>query len=503
MGIPAYYKTIINACPDIITTEKKVFHNLFLDLNCAIHPCCANKTDENEMMDSIFDKIIECITITNVSDLVYIAIDGPAPRAKMEQQRHRRLKSAKEKKIWDTNAITPGTPFMNKLNLFLKEKCKLLKIKYIISDSNEPGEGEHKIMSYMDQNINKTDNNAIYGLDADLIMLSMIRKHNNIFLLRERTEYNIENITEPYVYLDIEYLKQNLILRIKEPFVNEYNITDQQILNDYIFMCFLIGNDFIVSSPCISMRCGGEGYLTNFYSDLQNDYFGNFYLVDNDKINLKNFKIFINKIASNESRILDKIVKKRRTLEYRNRTRYIEYFSKIKSIDEIKNYTYDDFPSNNEYEFEKFVNFSPQSFRNAEKFVFKDDNYRKRYYIYNIYNKLEVNPSYEMIIKDNITQICSDYLKTIEWTYNYYFNSCISWRWYYKYPYAPLMIDLDTYLEGANHAIFPKDKPYTPKEQLEIVLPFQKKNNYYYPKDTPLYSFMKHYFWECHQILPD
>ena len=475
MGIPAYYKTIINTCPDIITTETKSFNNLFLDLNCAIHPCCANKTDENEMINSIFNKIIECIQITNVSDLVYIAIDGPAPRAKMEQQRHRRLKSAKEKKIWDTNAITPGTPFMNKLNTFLKEKCKLLDVHYIISDSNEPGEGEHKIMNYMDKSINEDDTNAIYGLDADLIMLSMIRKHNNIFLLRERTEYNIENISEPYVYLDIEYLKKNLILRIKEPFVNEYNITDQQILNDYIFMCFLIGNDFIVASPCISMRCGGEGYLTTLYSEIQNDYFGKFYLVDNNKINLPNLRIFINKIASNEYKILQMILKKRGTQEYRNKTRYNEYFSKIKSINEIKNYSYDDFPSKHEYEFDKFVNFSPQCFRDAEKYVFKDQNYSTRYYIYNIYNKMEVNPSYEMIIKENIEQICADYFKTIEWTYNYYFNSCISWRWYYKYPYAPLMIDLDTYLEGAKHTIFPKDKPYTPTEQLEIVLPFQKK----------------------------
>ena len=136
---------------------------------------------------------------------------------------------------------------MNKLNEYLKEKCKSLKIKYIISDSNEPGEGEHKIMNYMDKHIKKTDKNAIYGLDADLIMLSMIRNHNDIFLLREKTEYNIENITEPYVYLDIQKLKKNgIIMIIKEPFVNEYKISDQQILNDYIFMCFLVGNDFML-----------------------------------------------------------------------------------------------------------------------------------------------------------------------------------------------------------------------------------------------------------------
>ena len=97
---------------------------------------------------------------------------------------------------------------------------------------------KHKIMNYMDKHIKKTDKNAIYGLDADLIMLSMIRNHNDIFLLREKTEYNIENITEPYVYLDIQKLKNDIIMIIKEPFVNEYKISDQQILNDYIFMCF-------------------------------------------------------------------------------------------------------------------------------------------------------------------------------------------------------------------------------------------------------------------------
>ena len=90
MGIPSYYKSIIHNYPEIIIPCEKLnekVNHLFLDLNCAIHPCCANKTDENEMYASIFEKIKECISLTNVQDLIYIAIDGPAPRTKMEQQR--------------------------------------------------------------------------------------------------------------------------------------------------------------------------------------------------------------------------------------------------------------------------------------------------------------------------------------------------------------------------------------------------------------------------------
>ena len=49
MGIPLYYKNIIQDYPDIILPNNDFnipIHNLFLDLNCAIHPCCANKTNE-------------------------------------------------------------------------------------------------------------------------------------------------------------------------------------------------------------------------------------------------------------------------------------------------------------------------------------------------------------------------------------------------------------------------------------------------------------------------
>ena len=80
MGIPSYYKNIIQDYPEIIEPYEKCdiyVDHLFFDLNCAIHPCCANKTNENDMYDSIFEKIKECIALTKVSQLVYIAIDGP------------------------------------------------------------------------------------------------------------------------------------------------------------------------------------------------------------------------------------------------------------------------------------------------------------------------------------------------------------------------------------------------------------------------------------------
>ena len=70
------------------------------------------------MFNAILEKIKECISLTNVTDLIYIAIDGPCPRTKMEQQRQRRLKSSQEYKIWDTNQITPGTRFMDSRPFF-------------------------------------------------------------------------------------------------------------------------------------------------------------------------------------------------------------------------------------------------------------------------------------------------------------------------------------------------------------------------------------------------
>ena len=95
----------------------------------------------------------------------------------------------KIKNEWNSSAISPGTKFMNKLSLKIsnkpKNEQKYKYIKSILSDSLDNGEGEYKIFNYItSNNLNENKNNVIYGLDADLIMLSLL-KSNNIYLLRK------------------------------------------------------------------------------------------------------------------------------------------------------------------------------------------------------------------------------------------------------------------------------------------------------------------------------
>ena len=148
MGIPVYFKTLINEYQDDILITKKIDHveALFLDLNCLIHPCCRGETDESVMIQKVLDGITKLIEYSGVQRLVYLAVDGVAPMGKMKQQRMRRYKSILEKKgQWDTNAISPGTFFMNRLNDSL-DKYEYRDIQIITSNSSERGEGEHKIL---------------------------------------------------------------------------------------------------------------------------------------------------------------------------------------------------------------------------------------------------------------------------------------------------------------------------------------------------------------------
>ena len=202
MGIPSYFSHIVRRHRKIIKEYNRAsIDNLYMDCNSIIYDAVV-KLNEKDVHISKFEyrlikevciKINEYITLLNPIGKVMIAFDGVAPVAKLDQQRNRRYKSAQShdssKQKWNTVAITPGTKFMSTLGKAVKNRFK----NAIVSGANEIGEGEHKIYAYIRENpeYHRDTTTVIYGLDADLIMLTLNHLHiaPKMFLFRETPEF--------------------------------------------------------------------------------------------------------------------------------------------------------------------------------------------------------------------------------------------------------------------------------------------------------------------------
>ncbi len=497
MGIPVFFKTLITDYNHIIKTSLSV-DNLFFDLNCLIHPCCAISKDKNEtiMIQLIIENIYKLIKLSGAK-FIYIAIDGPAPKAKMMQQRIRRLKSILENKEWDTNAITPGTIFMNQLNIALHKEFTQSNI--IISDSNEPGEGEHKILQYLKlkKDIFSKQINCIYGLDADLIMLSMVSGLKNIYLLRERTSFNIEQIDSEYLYLDISEL-------IKQITNNFPGLIKKTIINDYIFICFLLGNDFIKHSPSLILRYDGLNYITDIYKQCQINHSNKFYLINLKTKNLihwNHFKEFIYLLSLSENGRIKDIF----SIRLKQHRKYKQIYHNIQKNKDIITNEYKP-----KFACEDIMRHKPIIFMNDEKYIFENKgNWINRYNTFTLTFSHDICPV--NILNEKVQKLCYDYIESLVWTTQYYFKECISQEWYYPYEFAPTLHDLDLFLKN-NKRIYikPNYETYTPINQLRFVLPYQSyhlcKELINEKKEEILeikkeYSLLKRYDWECEPII--
>ncbi|TAQ89305.1 hypothetical protein B7494_g2379 [Chlorociboria aeruginascens] len=413
MGVPALFRWLSQKYPKIVSPvieeqpreidgqiipidtrgpnpNNEEFDNLYLDMNGIVHPCSHPEDrpapkDEEEMMLEIFKYTDRVVNMVRPRKLLMIAIDGVAPRAKMNQQRSRRFRSAQEakekeedkatllkmlksqgghveepviKKAWDSNEITPGTPFMDILAASLRYWIALklntdpawAKMKVIISDSTVPGEGEHKIMEFIRSQRSSPEHDpntkhVIYGLDADLIMLGLGTHEPHFRVLREdvfaqdskpRTchlcgqaghearectgeakvkdgdfdEKDSAPALKPFIWLHVSILREYLAAELYVP-SQPFRFDLERAIDDWVFMCFFVGNDFLPHLPSLEIRENGIDTLIAIWRD-NIPYMGG-YLTKDGHVDLERAQFILDGLAKQE----DAIFRRRKQTEER------------------------------------------------------------------------------------------------------------------------------------------------------------------------------------------
>jgi len=86
------------------------------------HPDTSNDY-ESKLIKNVINHIDMYIKLICPTRSIFIAFDGVAPFAKMNQQKTRRYKSSFMAKVelteWSTSNITPGTKFMDELSFHM------------------------------------------------------------------------------------------------------------------------------------------------------------------------------------------------------------------------------------------------------------------------------------------------------------------------------------------------------------------------------------------------
>jgi 5'-3' exonuclease len=590
MGIPSYFSHIVKEYRHIIKDMKTLrqINNFYLDSNSIIYDAVKNnptydktkhKEYENDLMNMVCAKIDFYVDTLQPRDRVFIAFDGVAPVAKLSQQRDRRYKSwytsqiqrdiegVAYKESWNTSAITPGTEFMKNLNTYVteyyekknKNPISIVSPKYIVSSSMESGEGEHKIFEYIrkypEYHNSPYTTTLIYGLDADLIMLTLnhlhITNNKNMYLFRDTPEF-IKSIDSSLdanrdYLLDIpelataivDYMHQQGIGDGGEKNTSTSTSTSTSMptldmialqtnrIKDYIFLCFLLGNDFLPHFPAVNIRTGGIHILLNVYREtLGSD--NTKFLTKSDSetatntIQWKNFNEFVSHIAKTEDSLLMEEHKRRDKAEKRvgyqsqsrnnvrneRNERNNVKSSNSTSTTSILQQT-DEVLGTDIYKMDELLTL-PMKERSVEKYInpFQHD-WEYRYY----------KSLFDMEITDERRrQICMNYLEGLEWTYNYYTTGCIDWRWCYKFHYAPLFKDLVKYIPHMNTIFLQKKEKQAiedivqlcyvlPKSNLNL-LPFNvnivllQRLGHLYGEDYDFKWAYCRYFWESHAELP-
>lgn len=508
MGIPSFARVIIQKYSDThqLVGKQHVDH-FFIDFNCIVYNCYGklDKTRFKEMNNSKIEKLIINSVVKYLKHLikrvkptqsVYIAVDGAAPCAKVHQQRFRRFKTIVTEKLkkeiykkhnvplessWNTSCnIAPGTRFMDKLSKTIEAKIRDgyystytdNQIRFIFSDATVPGEGEHKYMNLLRKMETESPEDAVvvFSPDADVIVLSIASHKNNIKLLRSITDTELtEKLYQgkEFYYLNIDSIRSVFLDEmIPGQAIQDYQT--KRIITDYVLLTALAGNDFVVAIPFLKIKLDKMKTTMQLYRKLLEHHQD--YLIHEDKSGnycfnqefLKDLMLGLANMEDRKMRDIQKSIHRERKRDTMNKRAVDAEDGKSPHEIEITRLEHCPFYS----KFNPLYGKYNKEFNKIDFFKPKPE-WRHQYYSYFLGH----------YTSNTVEKVMINYLESLLFVVNYYFNEPPSWRWHYKYRIAPLPSDLHMFLETTpdiNKLIkFTKGEPLRPLEQLMIILPPQ------------------------------
>lgn len=356
--------------------------------------------------------------------------------------------------------------------------------QWIVSDTVEPGEGEQKIMAKIREGLCGDSGDAIvvYGLDADLIVLSMwtrteVFPERPVWLFRERVERGemVRNAIgeEMFEWFSIGALEDAIST---EGEVGNVSVeARREYIQDYCAAMMLLGNDFLPTSMTFRLKENGHGRLLDMLKKVR----GSRRLWTRETgVNLQAWQKALYYLSNQEeSRFLKAIQKK---LEARG----------------------DDMEPEDE------------PLRVRADAVFLDmgtgepllrSDWRRLYS--------------EIGFGGNVRGAVETYIQGMTWIVHYYTGVPVNMEWVYPWHFAPLWENLAAGLKAGGWVAPPPPGPrmLRPVEQLGMVLPLRSWGLIpageavrrlpdlapeWFPTRFGLNSIGKRYAWECEPEIP-
>ena len=489
---------------------------LALDLNCAIYHCVRLQqqlTPYTEASRGVYEQAVVDRTIAYIQQLdryvgaaaLYVAVDGVAPMAKLKQQRMRRFKSAvvaeeeaalkgkgKEER-WDTNAITPGTDFMEGLTRALYAFQERNKSRVAVSPADEPGEGEQKIMERL-RNEERRDV-VIYGLDADLIVLALYHHAvhgSTVDLIREETEFGGGGVkvdalgVEQFLYLDTTHLADVLYANYARD-----GRTRVQFVADFVGAMSLQGNDFVPHGMGLTIKLEGIERVLEILKSIETP----LVLVSDDKTasyRMETLRFVVDRLATEEEMQVLTYSRKKLT----TRTGGMGATDVERALSRYQD--------------------QPLEWRVEEALVTRvaGEESRGRFCL-----RFEWAKRYDELALEGAGPVVASalYCEALGWTLAYYSGVPVDTEWYYPWALPPRFASLRTHLRSLAAVPIPctKRPALTPKQQLTMVLPASSfnllpaeykticaRNPWAFPVAWPVQSLGRRYLWECEPVIP-